>query len=55
QEVRTLLSSEQKGPGSYRIEWDGRDNNGANVSTGVYIYRIVTDGFTASRKMLLLK
>ena len=55
QEVRTLLASEQKGPGSYRIEWDGRDNNGANVSTGVYIYRIVTDGFTASRKMLLLK
>jgi len=42
-------------PGSYRVCWDGTDKSGRVVPSGVYLYRLTTDSFTASRKMLLLK
>jgi subtilisin family serine protease len=35
--------------------WDTKNNNGNNVPTGVYFYRIRTKGFSADRKMLLLR
>jgi len=36
--------------GEYSVEWDGE-----NVSSGVYFYRLTTDEFSVSRRMLLLK
>jgi hypothetical protein len=36
-------------------EWDGRDEAGSAVSSGVYFYRMTTGSFSAVRKMLLLK
>lgn len=41
--------------GSYRAEWDGQDQSGVAVASGVYLYSLVAGDFTASRKMLLLK
>jgi len=42
--------------GRYTVTWDGTNNQGKHVSTGVYIYRLQTSqGFIESRKMLLLK
>ena len=39
-----------------KIEWDGRDQEGNRVSSGVYFYRLSLDGkYAASRKMVLLK
>jgi hypothetical protein len=35
--------------------WDGRDNNGEEVSSGVYFYTIRAGEYTATRKMLLVK
>ncbi len=41
--------------GNHTIDWDGRSGSGEVVATGVYFYRIEAGGFTASRKMLLMK
>ncbi len=41
--------------GEHSISWDGRNSAGLSVASGVYIYRLKTDGFTKSRKMLLLR
>jgi hypothetical protein len=52
--VRTLVDATQPA-GRYRVEWDGRNADGAPVGSGIYFYRMVTTQFSATRKMLLLK
>ncbi len=54
QAVRTLLDADRPA-GSYRISWDGRNNNGEPVANGIYLYRMIVGDFSANRKMLLLK
>jgi len=54
QEVRTLVNRYQ-GAGSYRVRWDGRNNLGKKVTSGVYLYRLTADNFASTKKMLLLK
>jgi flagellar hook assembly protein FlgD len=52
--VKTLL--EQKETAGYkRIIWDGKNEKGQVVSSGIYFYSIQTKKFTQSKKMLLLK
>ncbi|UCG62772.1 MAG: T9SS type A sorting domain-containing protein [Candidatus Zixiibacteriota bacterium] len=41
--------------GHYATEWDGTDFKGNPVAGGVYYYRLKGDGFSESRKMVLLK
>jgi hypothetical protein len=41
--------------GERRVEWNARDSRGNPVSSGVYFYRIQTNGKTMSRKMVLLR
>ncbi len=53
--VRVLLAGELVEPGMYEAEWDGRDGRGARVATGVYLYKLVTDNFSGSRRMTLMK
>jgi hypothetical protein len=53
--VRTLVYREELFPGSYRVTWDGTDDKGLQVATGVYFYRIRTGSFTQTKKMVLLK
>jgi flagellar hook assembly protein FlgD len=52
--VRTL-AEESFDAGPQRVVWDGRNDAGAPVSSGVYFYRLVTGGFSQTRKMVLLK
>ncbi len=55
QQVRTLVSKPQQA-GSYTVTWDGRDDFGRPVASGIYIYRIKAgDQFRMSKRMLLLK
>jgi hypothetical protein len=54
QRVRTLISG-QAAAGSYVVIWDGRDDNGNVVASGVYLYRLSARDFTTSRKMIMLK
>jgi hypothetical protein len=41
--------------GSHSIEWNGKDNNNKNVSSGVYYFKMRSGRFTRSKKMILLK
>ncbi|MCK4427043.1 MAG: S8 family serine peptidase [candidate division Zixibacteria bacterium] len=41
--------------GRYEVMWDGKDESGAEVSSGVYLYRLKTGPGTTTRKMILLK
>ncbi|MBC8403062.1 MAG: phosphodiester glycosidase family protein [Candidatus Marinimicrobia bacterium] len=52
--VRTLKEAEVE-PGHYSIIWDGRNQAGEPVSTGIYIYQLKAGNIVHSRKMLLIK
>ncbi len=52
--VRTLVHG-LADPGRHSVVWDGRDNSGAAVSSGVYLYRLEAEGYEAVRKAILLK
>jgi flagellar hook assembly protein FlgD len=54
QKVRTLVDGIQT-TGYHTVEWDGTDNDGNGVSSGVYFYRMTADGYTITKKMSLLK
>ncbi|MCX6832708.1 MAG: T9SS type A sorting domain-containing protein [candidate division Zixibacteria bacterium] len=54
QKVRTLVN-ESKSVGSYRIEWNGSDETGKSVSTGVYLYRFQAGDIVQTKKILLIK
>jgi hypothetical protein len=54
QVVRNLVN-EEKPAGEYNITWDGKDNAGKSVASGIYLYKIKTDNFSSSKKMLLMK
>jgi hypothetical protein len=55
QEVIRLVDNEDKNAGYYQIEWQGRNTQGASVSSGAYIYRLKTEEFVSSKKMLLIR
>ena len=52
--VRTLINEKQK-TGSHRVIWDGRNDQGSLVASGIYLYQIKTDQFSARKKLILLK
>ena len=54
QEVRTLVN-ELKPAGSFEVLWNGRDNAGHRMPSGVYLYRIEAEGLAQTRKMVLLQ
>jgi hypothetical protein len=53
--IRTLVRGEAMDAGRYTAAWDGRDEGGTSVSSGVYVYRIRAGDFQASKKMAILK
>lgn len=55
QEIRTLIN-ENKSAGNHSVVWDGRDNTGQQVSTGIYFYHInIGEDFNETKKMLIIK
>lgn len=54
QRVRDLVN-ERQDPGYKTVLWDGKDDHGNEVSSGVYFYRIEAGDFVKCRKMTLLK
>jgi len=54
QEVRTLVNTNQP-EGSQSVEWDGRDNNGNALTSGIYIYRLKAGASIQTKHMTLMK
>jgi hypothetical protein len=50
--VRTVAEGWRE-PGVYSELWDGRRDDGTDAAPGVYLYRLETDDFRATRKMVL--
>lgn len=54
QKVKILLD-EYQSPGIRRTIWDGKDERGNSVTSGIYFYKLNASDFAETRKMLLLK
>ena len=52
--VRTLVDSRMT-PGRYAVQWDGRDDHGRQLSSGVFLVKMVAGSFTQVRKVTLVK
>ncbi|MCJ7457690.1 MAG: T9SS type A sorting domain-containing protein [candidate division Zixibacteria bacterium] len=52
--VKTLVD-EEKSPGNYQVIWDGKDQKGDEVSSGIYFYQLRTGNYKETRKMSLLR
>lgn len=54
QRVRTLVDARSPS-GVYEVVWDGRDDSGTNVASGLYLYRLMSDEGARTRRMLLIR
>ena len=54
QAVRTLVDGHQTA-NIYKVVWDGRDDSGKEVASGVYFYRLVAGKFSATKRLIVLK
>jgi hypothetical protein len=54
QVVRTLVN-EHKKAGNHAVIWNGADDNGKPVSSGLYLYKMQAKGYTQLKKMMLMK
>ena len=53
-EVKTLINEEQPA-GLHQITWDGKNSNGNNVSSGVYLYCMKAGDYVSFKKMTLIR
>ncbi len=54
QSIQTLVNKPMQ-PGSYQINWNGKDRQGNSLSSGIYILHFKAGDFVETRRMLLLK
>ncbi len=54
QKVKTLVNAPHD-PGPHQIVWNGTNDNGERVATGVYFYRLITKNFLTTKKMIYVK
>ncbi len=54
QQVKTLVN-ETQAAGAYLLVWDGSNDSGQAVASGIYIYKLEAGSFAESRKMMLLR
>jgi flagellar hook assembly protein FlgD len=53
--IRTLAQQQTHSPGVFTATWDGRDDSGQQVVSGIYFVKLQAGQFAASRKMALVK
>jgi hypothetical protein len=51
----TTISDKVLPAGSHQVYWDGTDQNGQEIATGIYFYRLEARDFVETKKMVLLK
>ncbi len=54
QEIKVLANGRYPA-GSHNLSWNGKDANGQSVASGVYLYKLVTDSWMQTKKMMLMK
>ena len=56
QQVTTLVSGHRL-PGTYTVSWDGSDDYGRSLASGVYLYRLQTEGGqqVKTRRLVLVR
>ena len=54
EKVRTLINGVRE-KGLHQVQWDGKNDSGQQVSSGVYYYLLETKSFRQMKKMILLK
>ena len=52
--VRTLVNQRRR-TGLHHVDWDGRNDNGQPVASGMYFYKLVAGSFVDTKKMTILK
>jgi len=52
--INTLVSQEESA-GYKQIKWDGKNYNGFQAAGGIYFYKIQTESFMKTKKLILLK
>jgi len=55
QRVRVLQASAQLAPGTHTVAWDGRDDTGANVASGLYLVVVRSDDQVVSRQVVRIR
>ena len=51
---KTLINSE-KSAGTHSVQWNGDNNYGAKVASGIYIYAVKANDFFQAKKMIMMK
>jgi FlgD Ig-like domain len=54
QKVRTLVNDRQNA-GNYSVQWDGRNDSGIAMASGVYLYQLRAGEFVQTKKLILMK
>jgi len=52
--VKTLINQHQTS-GIYSVNWDGRDDKGRTLAQGIYFYRLKTNGFSNTKRLVLIR
>jgi flagellar hook assembly protein FlgD len=52
--IKTLVKGVQEA-GKHSVVWQGKDNSGKEVSSGIYFYKFKTEDIHQTRKMILMK
>ncbi|RLC56633.1 MAG: hypothetical protein DRH89_05255, partial [Candidatus Cloacimonadota bacterium] len=54
EQIKTLVNGVYP-VGEHNVVWNGKDNNGKIVSSGVYFYHMLSKEYSSTRKMILMK
>lgn len=55
QKIRNMYNGQYMQAGTYQVAWDGTDDSGNQVASGIYFYRLAAGPYQATKKMTLLK
>jgi len=54
-QIISLPVNKEQSPGIYSVTWNGKDEFGNNVASGVYLYRLITENFVQVKKLALVR
>lgn len=55
EKIATLISNKEYQPGSYTVDWNGTNQFGKQVPSGVYLYKLSAGKFSSVKKMMMIK